>query len=67
MIHARVVRLFFGASGLKTGTIRPVWQLAEDERHNHKMAVAGGVLAEDCGRLPRKFFRVKRALAGDAR
>jgi len=35
--------------------------LAEDARHNHKMAISGGVLAEECGELLRRFFREKRA------
>ena len=60
MIHARVARLVFGASDPKTGAVCSVWPLAEDTRHNHKMDVSGGVLAEDCGRLLREFFRAKR-------
>ena len=60
MIHARIARLVFGASDPKTGAAGSVWQLAEDIRHNHKMAVTGGVLAEDCGWLLREFFRARR-------
>ena len=61
MIHARVARLVFGAADPKSGAVQSVWRLAEDARHNHKMAISGGVLAEECGELLRRFFREKRA------
>ena len=64
MIHARVARLVFGAADPKTGAVQSVWRLAQDQRHNHKMAVTGGVLAEECGLLLREFFRAKRAPPG---
>jgi len=60
MLHARVSRLVFGAADPKSGAVHSVWQLAEDERHNHKMAVTGGILAEECGLLLRQFFHAKR-------
>jgi tRNA(adenine34) deaminase len=66
MIHARVARLVFGASDPKTGAVHSAWHLAEDARHNHKMAVTGGVLAEDCGQMLRQFFRSKRASNGNS-
>ena len=60
MIHARVARLVFGAADPKSGAVQSVWRLAEDARHNHKMAISGGILAEECGELLRRFFREKR-------
>lgn len=64
MIHARVARLVFGTADPKTGAVHSVWRLAEDARHNHRMDVTGGVLAEDCGLLLREFFRAKRLTSG---
>jgi len=64
MIHARVARLVFGAADPKTGAVDSVWQLATDRRHNHQMMVTGGVLAEDCGRLLKEFFRARRLVNG---
>jgi tRNA(adenine34) deaminase len=60
MLHARVARLVFGAADPKSGAVQSVWRLAEDARYNHKMAVTGGILAEECGELLRRFFRQKR-------
>jgi len=60
MIHARIERLVFGAFDPKTGAVQSRWRLTEEPWHNHRIDVAGGVLAEDCGALLRQFFRAKR-------
>jgi len=60
MIHARIERLVFGAFDAKTGAVQSVWRLLEEPWHNHRIDVAGGILAEDCGAALRQFFRAKR-------
>lgn len=60
MIHARVSRLVFGTSDPKSGAAGSVFDLARAPEHNHRMEVAGGVLADESARLLRSFFRARR-------
>ena len=56
IIHARVARVVFGAVEPKAGAT----DLFADPRFNHRVAVTGGVLAEECGALLTGFFRARR-------
>ena len=60
MVHARISRLVYGAPDPKTGACGSVFDLVTDARHNHRIDVQGGLLAEDCGELLRAYFRDKR-------
>jgi len=60
LIHARIARLVFGAYDPKTGAAGSVFDVFSDPRHNHKVAVTGGVLADDTGQCLREYFRHKR-------
>jgi tRNA(adenine34) deaminase len=61
MVHARVERLVFGAPDPKSGAAGSVFRLLPSEQpFNHRVAVQGGVLQEECGELLRAFFRGRR-------
>ncbi|MBX6359917.1 MAG: tRNA adenosine(34) deaminase TadA [Acidobacterium ailaaui] len=60
MVHARLARLIYGASDPKAGAVASVLQVLNHPRLNHKMPVTSGVLAEECGKILRDFFRTKR-------
>lgn len=60
MVHARIARLVYGASDPKTGAAGSVFDLLADPRHNHRVEVAGGVLAEPCSAALSAYFRGKR-------
>ena len=60
MIHARVGRVVFGAFDPKTGAAGSVYNTLQDEKNLHKLAVQGGVLAEQCSEQLRAFFRRRR-------
>ncbi|MCK5810549.1 MAG: tRNA adenosine(34) deaminase TadA [Cocleimonas sp.] len=60
IIHARVERVVFGAYDPKTGAAGSVFNVFGDNRHNHQIAVTGGILAEQCGNKLRDFFRERR-------
>lgn len=60
MIHARIARLVYGASDPKAGAAGSVLQVVNHPGLNHLMRVTPGVLAEDCSRLLRDFFRDRR-------
>lgn len=60
MVHARVARVVFAASDPKTGACGSVFDLLADPRHNHRVQVQGGVLAEEAGAKLTGYFRGKR-------
>ncbi|HTL14190.1 MAG TPA: tRNA adenosine(34) deaminase TadA [Thermomonas sp.] len=60
MVHARVARVVFGAFDPKTGAAGSVFDLLADPRHNHRVEVAGGVLAEVAGPMLSAYFRARR-------
>ncbi|PID76417.1 MAG: tRNA adenosine(34) deaminase TadA [Deltaproteobacteria bacterium] len=61
IIHARIKRLVFGAFDPKTGAASSVYSVGSDNRLNHRLEVAGGIMADECGGIIREFFRQKRA------
>ena len=60
LVHARVARMVFAAADPKTGACGSVFDLVADPRHNHRVEVVGGVLAEEAGRRLSNYFRAKR-------
>ena len=64
IILARVPRLVYGALDPKAGACGSVLDVIHERRLNHRVEVAPGVLAEECGELLREFFARKRARDG---
>ena len=62
IVQSRIPRVVFGASDPKAGAVVSLYELLSDKRLNHQSEVAGGVLAERCGRVLTEFFASKRAL-----
>ena len=60
MVHARLARVVFGAADPKPGAAGSVFDLLGDARHNHRVEVTGGVLAEESGARLTDYFRRKR-------
>ena len=60
MVHARIARIVFAASDPKTGAAGSVFNLIADPRHNHRVEVQGGVLADEAGSRLTNYFRRKR-------
>ncbi|MDX8377986.1 MAG: tRNA adenosine(34) deaminase TadA [Mariprofundales bacterium] len=60
MMHARIQHLVYGANDPKTGAVRSLYQLLEDARFNHQIAVQSGILADDCSQVLRDFFAARR-------
>ncbi len=65
IIHARIERIVFGAYDPKTGAAGSVFDLFDDSRHNHRVDVSRGVLADQCGDKLRAFFRERRKKNND--
>ena len=62
LVLARVDRVVFGAWDEKAGMAGSVGDLLRHPRLNHRPAVLGGVLAEECGAMLRDFFRSRRVV-----
>lgn len=60
MVHARVSRVVFAAADPKTGAAGGVFDLLDDPRHNHRVEMQGGVLADEASRRLTNYFRAKR-------
>jgi tRNA(adenine34) deaminase len=59
-LHARVARVVYGALDPKAGAVQSLHRLLDEERFNHRIAVVGGVLAEESAALLRSFFEARR-------
>ncbi|WP_412034123.1 tRNA adenosine(34) deaminase TadA [Pollutimonas sp. M17] len=66
MLHARLCRVVYGAADPKTGACGSVLSVHESTQLNHRTVVSGGVLADECGDMLRRFFRERRAKAKGA-
>lgn len=60
MVHARVARVVYAATDPKTGAAGSVFDLLADPRHNHRVEVQGGLLADEASRRLTNYFRAKR-------
>ena len=60
LVHARIGRVVYGATDPKTGAAGSVFDTLTSERHNHRVEVRGGLLAEESAALLRAFFRDRR-------
>jgi len=60
LVHARVARVVYAATDPKTGAAGSVFDTLISERHNHRIEVQGGLLADESAALLREFFRARR-------
>jgi tRNA(adenine34) deaminase len=62
IVLSRIPRVVYGAADAKAGAVQSLYQLLSDRRLNHRPAIAGGVLGQECGALLTQFFAGKRAM-----
>ena len=60
LVLARIDRLVYGCDDPKTGAIKSLYNIVNDERLNHIINVTSGVLAEECSSFLQHFFRRRR-------
>jgi tRNA(adenine34) deaminase len=60
LVNARLGRLVFGAADPKAGACGTLYNIVDDVRLNHRVLMAGGVLADECAMVLRRFFRERR-------
>src|SRR6202020_44258 len=63
ILHARITRLVYAAPDPKAGACGSVLSVMNHPQLNHKVEVASGLLAEECGALLTNFFRARRKRA----
>lgn len=61
IVLAKVGKLVFGAYDDKAGMCGSLGDLVRHPRLNHRVQVEGGVEAEECSRLIKRFFSAKRS------
>ncbi len=66
LVLARVDRVVFGAWDDKAGMAGSVADVLRHPRLNHRPAVRGGVLGDECAARLRAFFLARRGAAGGA-
>ena len=64
MVHARVRELVYGATEPKAGALVSAVRALEHPSLNHRFAVTGGVLEDECRAIIQEFFREKRRAGG---
>ena len=60
LVHARIARLIFGALEPKAGAVVSNHRVLAATGLNHRVTVAGGVLAQESAALLRAFFAARR-------
>jgi tRNA(adenine34) deaminase len=66
LVLARVPTLVYGASDPKAGAVGSLFDLARDDRLNHRARVVTGVRADECGDVLKRFFHRRRVAAKSA-
>jgi tRNA(adenine34) deaminase len=61
MVLARIDRLIYGASDPKAGAAGSLMNVVQDGRLNHRVEVSAGILADECGKILKDFFKERRA------
>jgi tRNA(adenine34) deaminase len=62
IVLAKVGRVVYGTQDLRAGMAGSVHDLLRHPRLNHRPEVIGGVMAEDCAELLKRFFQSRRAM-----
>ncbi len=60
ILHARIAKLIYAANDPKAGACGSVLEVMNHPSLNHKVEVASGVLAAECGQMLSDFFRSRR-------
>jgi tRNA(adenine34) deaminase len=62
IVNARIARVVYGCADPKAGAVRTLFQLCDDPRLNHRVAIEESVLVEECAAMLSDFFKAQRAM-----
>jgi tRNA(adenine34) deaminase len=65
LVQSRVTRLVFGTPDPKAGAVGSLYNLAEEPRHNHRLQVTSGIMADESRQVLKDFFERLRAKKRD--
>ncbi len=57
LVQGRVTRLVFGTMDPKAGAVGSLYNLAEEPRHNHRLQVTSGIMADESRLLLKTLLR----------
>jgi tRNA(adenine34) deaminase len=60
LVLARIDRLVFACHDPKTGACGSLYNIAQDDRLNHRIQIDSGILSEKCSDQLKNFFKLKR-------
>ena len=60
MMHARIARIVYGANDQKSGVCGSSENLINANFFNHKIHLTNGILEDECKKLLKKFFNLRR-------
>ncbi len=60
MVHARIARIVYGAADPKTGACGSIVDLPGLAAFNHHGHFEGGILADECSGVLKRFFAERR-------
>jgi len=60
LVLARIDRLVYGCDDPKTGAVKSLYNIVQDDRLNHRLEVASGILADQCSAMLQNFFTHRR-------
>lgn len=60
LVLSRMKRLVYGCDDPKTGAVKSLYHIVQDDRLNHRLEVTSGVLADDCTAMLQAFFHRRR-------
>jgi len=66
ILQARLARVVFGARDPKAGAVVSLYHILKDNRLNHQVDVAEGILRDECAEILSRFFKEKRVRADSA-
>ena len=61
IVLARIPRLVFGTADPKAGACGTLYNITQDERLNHRVTLAKGVLERQCAAILKEFFSKVRS------
>jgi tRNA(adenine34) deaminase len=61
LVHSRINRLIYASADLKTGAAGSAFDMINHEKHNHKITVESGLLAQECSTMLSAFFKRRRS------
>lgn len=60
IVNARLDRVVYGARDPKAGACESLYEIASDERLNHRAQIISGVMETECSRMLVEFFKRRR-------